>query len=104
MTAHYAYVWEFIVPESTRSGFVQHYSPNGSWGQLFRGHTGYIETILLHDLERPERFVTIDRWVSRSAYEAFRSTCSAEYDRLDKECEGLASEERSLGAFSDVAT
>lgn len=103
MTARFAYMWEFIVPEASRREFEAHYAPGGSWGQMFRQHSGYIETVLLHDLELPQRYVTVDRWVSREAYDAFRSTCAAEYEQLDRQCEGLASEETFMGAFSEYS-
>jgi heme-degrading monooxygenase HmoA len=103
MTARYSYVWEFIVAEANRGDFEAHYAPGGSWGQMFREHSGYIETVLLHDLECPQRYVTIDRWVSREAYDSFRGTCAEEYEQLDRQCEGLTSEERFLGAFSETA-
>lgn len=104
MTARYTYVWEFIVPEARRIEFESHYAPSGSWGQMFREHPGYIETVLLRERELPERYITIDRWMSREAYDAFRSACSEAYERLDRQCEGLTSEERFIGAFSEPAT
>jgi heme-degrading monooxygenase HmoA len=104
MTARYTYVWEFVVPEASRNEFEAHYAPNGPWGQMFREHAGYIETVLLKDRELPQRYMTIDRWVSREAYNAFRSAGSEAYEQLDRQCEGLASEERFLGAFSEPGT
>jgi len=103
MTARYTYVWEFTVPEKSRDGFEAHYGPDGSWVRLFREHAGYIETLLLQDHADPRRYVTIDRWASREAYDGFRSACSETYERLDRQCEGLATEERFVGAFSESA-
>ena len=44
-------------------------------------------------------YLTLDRWASRAAYEAFRARRSGEYRRLDARSEGLTEEETFLGAF-----
>ena len=92
-------VWEFeprpdAVPEFTRA-----YAPDGVWAPLFRRSPDYLGSELLRDLDQPSRYVTIDRWTSRAAYDRFRAERAAEYRTLDAECERLTAHEAFLGAF-----
>ena len=95
----FSYIWEFRVEPDRRTEFERRYGPSGAWVALFRRAQGYVETLLLHDASDPSRYVTIDRWRSVEAYRAFRATFAEEYDAIDRECEGLSSQERSLGEF-----
>jgi heme-degrading monooxygenase HmoA len=104
MTTVYTYMWEFLVPEENRLAFESHYGRGGTWEQLFRSSRGYLGTSLLVDCTNVERYVTVDRWESKAAYAAFRSASGDAYDALDRRCEGLASTERSLGAFLEAAS
>ena len=47
----------------------------------------------------PGECLTLDRWASRAAYEAFRARRGGEYRRLDGRSEELTEEETFLGAF-----
>lgn len=98
----FSIIWEFIVRPAAAAEFVRHYGPDGSWAQLFRAATGYIDTRLLRDHDRPDRFVTIDRWSSEEAFRQFRSERAAEYEALDRACESLTVSERELGRFDEV--
>jgi heme-degrading monooxygenase HmoA len=98
-----AYVWEFYVSSQYSARFEAEYGPNGSWVKLFRGASGYRETVLLRDFSNPLRYVTVDRWDSATAYESFRSRCSSPYNELDRLCEGFTTQENFLGQFSDVS-
>jgi heme-degrading monooxygenase HmoA len=98
-----AYVWEFYVLSQNRAQFEKEYGPNGSWIRLFRGASGYTETMLLRDISNPLRYVSIDRWDSATAYESFRSRYSSQYQDLDLLCEGFTTRENFLGQFSDLA-
>ena len=73
-------------PESVSSGgeFLFH---------LYRGSE------LLQDCKDPQRYLTVDRWESVEAWRAFRSRFAADYERLDRELEGIASRESALGAY-----
>jgi heme-degrading monooxygenase HmoA len=47
----------------------------------------------------PQRFLTLDYWRSEEAFNDFHKQNLAEYQRLDKELEGLTQQETRLGAF-----
>lgn len=98
----YTYLWEFLVDLKDEAQFVEHYGPEGTWVHLFKQAEGFIETRLLKDKDRPGRYVTIDRWISLSAYEAFRKRFAQAYAALDQHCEGLTQSETSLGTFHDL--
>ncbi|MBI5486443.1 MAG: nuclear transport factor 2 family protein [Deltaproteobacteria bacterium] len=104
MGTDYVYAWEFVVRPECRAEFERAYGPDGDWVRLFRRASGHVSTDLLRDRGRPDRFVTIDRWKSREAWDSFRSTFSAEYEALDAQCAGLTVHERELGCFDRVAS
>jgi len=54
---------------------------------------------LLRRSDDSREYLTLDRWVSRAAYEAFRSRFSSEYRRLDERLVELTEVEAPLGAF-----
>ena len=89
----------FDVDEEHRDGFIETYGPDGAWASLFRRGHGYAETILLQDVTRTGRYVTLDRWVSRAAYDAFRAGWAQAYTALDAETEVLTRSEAHLGSF-----
>ena len=98
----YAYVWEFIVAPHQEREFLEAYGPSGAWSSLFRRAPGYVETLLLRDQAVPGRFLTIDRWRSAEAHDAFRASFHAEYEALDRACEALTQHEASLGAYWEL--
>ena len=95
-------LWEFHVKPERRREFETHYGSGGTWVALFRGTEGYRETILLHDPEAPERYVTVDVWADAEAYRAFRERHAREYEEIDRRCEALTEQERPLGVFEVV--
>jgi heme-degrading monooxygenase HmoA len=95
----YAYIWEFIVAEENQAAFEQAYGPQGQWVALFRQSPGYLGTDLLKDKTLPARYVTVDRWASAEAYQAFRAQHGAAYAAIDAECEYLTEGEHSLGEY-----
>ena len=99
MSDGYSYVWEFHVLPAQLAEFERQYGPNGSWAQLFRRSAGYIETLLLQDRVRSERYLTIDRWHDEAAWLAFQSEFADAYKQLDQACESLTGFEASLGSF-----
>ena len=99
MEKQFTCIWEFEVPAATASEFRRHYGPGGSWVTLFRSDSAFIETLLLHDPSRQGRYVTIDRWQSAEAYRLFRQNFSAQYQAIDRICEGLTNRETNLGSF-----
>jgi heme-degrading monooxygenase HmoA len=100
----YAYAWEYVVAPGREAEFVQLYGSKGAWVDLFRRAEGYRWTDLLQDRATPGRFVTIDRWDSREAWEAFRIAFAAEFDAVDRAGSRLTTEERELGTFRVVSS
>ena len=66
---------------------------------MFRRSEGYIKTELLRDVTDERRFLTLDYWKSEEDFNRFRKQHLADYERLDKEFEGLTEQETRLGAF-----
>jgi heme-degrading monooxygenase HmoA len=99
----YAIVWEFSIPAERVAEFERVYGPEGEWAALFRHGEGYLGTELLRDEREderePGRYLTLDRWSSRLAYDAFRAHFVDEYQALDRRCEAR---EALIGAFTMV--
>lgn len=102
--AGYATLWEFLVDPALRAQFEKRYGPDGDWVVLFRRAGGYLGSELLRDRRDPTRFLTIDRWRTREDFLAFRRDHGAEYERLDRELEGLATRETPLGEFTPAGS
>jgi heme-degrading monooxygenase HmoA len=96
----YVILWRFRPVVGRESEFERAYGPCGEWVRLFRREEGYLGTELLRrwDDESGE-WLTLDRWASRAAYEAFRARRGGEYRRLDGRSEELTEDETFLGAF-----
>jgi heme-degrading monooxygenase HmoA len=97
--AEYVIVWEFRVRQERAAEFVQKYGPEGAWARFFRGSAGYIKTELVRDVASDFRFLTLDYWQTEEEFNRFKQQHLAEYERLDKEFEGLTETETRLGAF-----
>ncbi len=95
----YVVLWRFRPRVGQESEFERAYSSSGEWAQLFRRGDGYLGTELLRRSDDSREYLTIDRWASRAAYEAFRARWSSEYQQLDHRLEELTEEETLLGAF-----
>ena len=98
----FVYAWEYRVRPSSVETFLEHYSPTGSWVELFRQAPGYVGTQLLRDQADPNRFVTVDTWQSLDSHAAFRRKFSAEFQALDDLCETLTESEVHLGDFEPL--
>jgi len=103
MTSHHVAVWEFRVKPESTSAFEKIYGPDGDWAQLFRRSPEYLGTELIRDLDRPGRYLTLDRWTSRDALRHFKQQHHDAYYALDQRCENLTENELLLGDF-DVST
>ena len=82
--------------------FEQVYGPEGEWSQFFRTGAGYVGTELLRDVETPGRYLVIDRWESREAYNAFVETNRDAYMRRVDETAFHYERELRLGTFENV--
>lgn len=94
-------VWEFEVAEDKAQEFERAYDGEGEWVRLFRGGPGYQGTTLLRDSDKPRRYVTVDRWTTRAAYDAFRAAHKDEYAAIDARCVTLTTAERLIGYFEE---
>src|SRR5215208_4169103 len=95
----YFILWRCRPLEGQESGIVRAYGPSGEWALLVGRDEGSRGTELRRRPEDSREYLTLDRWVSRAAYETFHSRFSSEYRRLDDRSEELTEEETPLGAF-----
>jgi heme-degrading monooxygenase HmoA len=94
--------WEFRPKAGVEPLFEAAYGPDGIWAQLFRQGEGFVATELSRDTKDARRYLTLDFWESKSAYERFRADRSAHYARNDAQCESLTEFEREVGQFERV--
>ena len=92
-------LWRFRAPADRVAAFRSAYAADGAWARLFGKAAGFLGTELLRSATDPEIFVTVDRWETRGAWTAFLERHGEAYRALDRELEGLTSEERDLGDF-----
>jgi len=97
--SEYVIVWEFQVRQGKVAEFEKKYGPEGRWAHFFGGSNGYIRTELVKDVAVEGRFLTLDYWQTEEGFSRFKEQHLAEYERLDKEFEGLTERETRLGAF-----
>ncbi len=98
----YVIIWKFAAKPGLEKKFEEAYGAHGVWAEFFRRGQGYLETELLRDMEAPGHYMTIDRWDSKAAYEAFRSRFAAEYSAIDRRCEALTQSETEIGAYETL--
>ncbi len=100
----YLIVWEFRPKKGAETRFEKAYGPHGVWATLFAQGDGFVATELNRDLKDPARYLTLDMWVSKQAYDGFRATHQAEYHAIDEQCESLTEHERELGTFERLGS
>ncbi len=98
--AGYCAVWEFIVRPDRAEQFATAYGPDGAWAQLFARSSGFLRTELLQDRSLPGRFLTLDYWTERSAFQEFKDRFGEEYRALDERFEGWTDHETLVGEFT----
>ena len=82
--------------------FERDYGSEGEWAQFFRRGGGYIGTELLRDVASPGRYLVVDRWETREAYNEFVAANKAEYTRRVDETAFAYERELRLGTFENV--
>ncbi len=100
----YIILWEYIIKPEQQTEFEKIYGSHGDWARLFQQADGYLGTELLHDSEIPERYITIDRWVSPEAFNSFQNKFHAEYEAMDARCGDLTEREVRLGTGSLISS
>lgn len=98
----YAYIWEFYVKPGCESNFEHMYGEDGNWVKLFKQEKGYLHTELFHDASNSLRYLTIDYWESKSAFETFKNLHKNEFETLDIQCEKLTERETFISAFHQL--
>ena len=99
----YLIIWEFRVRAGMEGRFEEAYGTQGDWAQFFTRGAGYVRTELNHDLKDGRRYLSLDFWVSREAYENFRRQHASEYAALDQQFEELTEKELEIGKFERIA-
>jgi 8-oxo-dGTP diphosphatase len=100
--AAHVIVWEFRVRAGCETEFETVYGPDGDWAQFFRRDPAYLGTDLLRAEPAAKRYVTVDRWASRAACDAFRARFETEYAAIDHRCERLTEQETEIGRFCPI--
>ena len=100
--SHYLRLSEFHVRPECEAEFVRIYGSHGDWVRLFHRADGFCGTELLRDQETACRYITVDRWTSEAAYNAFVRRFSGEYHALDAASERLNLAEPPIGSFITV--
>jgi heme-degrading monooxygenase HmoA len=98
----YVIAWEFRPKAGDERRFEEANGSSGIWARLFRTADGFVGTELIRDCKDMTRYVTLDFWVSKTAYEKFRAERASDYAAIDAQCESLTDFERELGQFEKV--
>ena len=94
----YLLVWRFQVIPERRNEFLRRYASTGEWSKFFARSAGWRGTELVALEGTTDIFLTIDRWDSIEAWDRFRAEFAAEYEALERTCEGLTLKEEQVGA------
>jgi heme-degrading monooxygenase HmoA len=100
----YLIIWEFRVLPGMEGRFESVYGPQGEWARFFARDKGFVRTELNYDLKDLRRYVTLDFWVSREAYDDFRRKHAVEYGALDQNFEEMTEKESEIGRFERLGT
>jgi heme-degrading monooxygenase HmoA len=82
--------------------FEHVYGAEGEWAQFFQSGRGFIGTELLRDVEIPGRYLVVDRWETREAYNEFVEANRDEYMRRVDENGFRYEHELRIGTFEAV--
>jgi heme-degrading monooxygenase HmoA len=95
----FAAVFLYEVEPDGHDAFAAVYGPDGDWARFFAAGEGYLGTELLR---ADGRYLLIDRWSTRAAYEAFLAAHADEYARRNEAAKRLWADERDLGRFQSA--
>jgi heme-degrading monooxygenase HmoA len=93
-------IWEFRINPRKRRAFERAYGQGGDWAKFFKTGKGYLGTELIQDAQQPDRYLTMDYWLSRANYETFMKQNREMYKIIDHRCEALTRKEVEIGKFS----
>ena len=95
-------VWQYDVVAGCEADFERIYGSDGEWARLFANSDGFVGTELLTRLGEPRGYLTVDRFLSASAWDRFLAENRHQYDALDRQAAGLTRTEQELAAVEDV--
>ena len=95
----FTYMWEYDVKNEHQDAFEHAYGPEGEWVRFFSNSNAYLSTELHRDIERPNRFITVDYWTSKAARDNFQKRYESEFHKIDKACEAFTVSEKLIGEF-----
>ena len=93
----YEIFWEYEVRPAQVAAFESLYGADGECARLSGRADGYVETLLFRETGRPTRYLTVDRWQSQAAFDAFVEATSSAYAALDRQGDALTVRERRVG-------
>ncbi|MCI0712058.1 MAG: antibiotic biosynthesis monooxygenase [Chloroflexi bacterium] len=99
----FAIIWNYIADPEKQAEFEAAYGPDGDWADLFRKGRGYIRTELLRDIDKQNRYTTIDHWKTAEDYKIFHNQFAVEYQALDARFEAWIINETLIGTFEILA-
>ncbi len=94
-------LWEFEPRAGKEAEFERAYGAHGEWAKLFGQSSGYRGTELLKSTIG-RTYLTVDCWISASAFTDFKRQWYAQYQALDRQMESLTDSERSIGEYESV--
>lgn len=97
--SQYVVIWEFLIDPNAQAEFERIYGDTGDWAALFQQSENYRGTKLIRDLNRRERYLTLDHWTSKDEYEKFKGIHKSAYEEIDRRCESLTRHESLIGEF-----
>ena len=89
-------VWQYDVTPGQEAEFERLYGTSGAWAQLFARSSGYLGTELFRAVQRPGRYVTVDRFSTEEAWHRFLGEHRRAYTELDSRCAELTDAEADL--------
>ncbi len=92
-------IYEYQVKPQVADKFELLYGQSGAWVKLFSRSEDYLGTELAITTDHSFRYVTVDRWQSREAYEEFLEDNQQEYNTLDRLGEAFTESEKKVGTF-----
>jgi heme-degrading monooxygenase HmoA len=92
----FAAVFLYEVDTGAHDAFQSVYGSDGEWARFFAPGDGYLGTELLRS---GDRYLLIDRWTSRAAYDAFLAANEDEYARRNEDARRLWRREEDVGQF-----
>ncbi|NJM26219.1 MAG: hypothetical protein HC859_12745 [Bacteroidia bacterium] len=97
-------LWEYQIHPHLEQAFLSWYRSDGTWAQFFAQSDHYLGTEFYRSEDKPNTYVTIDKWRNREAYDAFLSSNAKHYAEFDARCEQFTVKETLIGYYHDAAT